>query len=385
MSPNKKIVVILGDGKLLGQQRANIQVFYSLKDENILPVFILGLRQETNETVNYLKMLKFKFERILFSDLFNRGMGFIAALRNSLSLVKSNILLARQLLKIKPEYIHITNEINFRNFFPVLFFSFIPIIYRVGDIPRQHHWVFRYAWKILIIPRTKKFISVSEYVKSILITAGANEKKIKVIYSYPPVRKSSELKTKLHSIKKGHFTIYYIGQLTKNKGVHLLLEVADILLKRYSDIVFIFTGDGDRDSKFYNDLMQQKEPITEKERLIFTGYLDDVDPLFSISSIHVCPSIYDEPLANVVLEAKKNSVPSVIFSSGGLPELVEHLQDGYICKEKTTEELVNGIEYFYARKSDLKYYKEKANKSLERLGITEEIFVKKWLKVFGTD
>ena len=84
MLHNKKVLVIMGEGKLLGQQRANIQVFHTLRSEGITPLFILGLREETDEIVNHLAKLDFKFERILFAELFNKGMGFIKALKNIL-------------------------------------------------------------------------------------------------------------------------------------------------------------------------------------------------------------------------------------------------------------------------------------------------------------
>ena len=72
MSLNRTVLVILGDGRLLGQQRANIQVFNTLRSAGITPVFILGLKEETDEIVNHLTKLDFKFERIAFTDIIKK-------------------------------------------------------------------------------------------------------------------------------------------------------------------------------------------------------------------------------------------------------------------------------------------------------------------------
>ena len=66
----------------------------------------------------------------------------------------------------------------------------------------------------------------------------------------------------------------------------------------------------------------------------------------------------------------------------GLPELIEHLKDGYICEEKTSSALIKSIEYYYLRRNELYQYRKEANKSLEKLGITKENFIKNWLEVF---
>ena len=194
----------------------------------------------------------------------------------------------------------------------------IPLVYRMGDKPLDYKLHFRFFRKHIINRRVNKYVVNSEFIKRSLLATGCDKKKINLIYSYPPVRKNNDFRYNMSQIKKDNFIVLYVGQLIENKGVHLLLEAAEVLLNKYYDMTFIFTGDGDRKSKFYIDLMIRKKLIAEQDRVIFTGPVVDVDSIFSISSLHLCPSIYEEPLANVVIEAKKNSVPSVIFRSGGI-------------------------------------------------------------------
>ena len=383
MLHNKKVLVIMGEGKLLGQQRANIQVFHTLRSEGITPLFILGLREETDEIVNHLAKLDFKFERILFAELFNKGMGFIKALKNILCLVKSNFYLLRQLIKLKPGYIHITNEINFRNFFPVLFLAFKPIIYRIGDTPRQHHWIFRFIWKILIIPLTKKFICVSEYVKRILIQAGANEKNIRVVYSFPPVRSDKLFKSNntLERVKDD-YNLVFIGQITNEKGIHLLIEACIELFNQHKKVNLLIAGSFNPEFGLHEELIEKVKMFDLEDRILFLGTVENIEEVFSVSKLHICPSIWEEPLSNTVMEAKSYSLPSVIFKSGGLPEVINHKIDGYICSNKTSISLAEGIVYFIKDSERTNIAGKEANKSLERLGVTPEAFKKKWSEIY---
>ena len=46
--------------------------------------------------------------------------------------------------------------------------------------------------------------------------------------------------------------------------------------------------------------------------------------------VHVCPSRWEEPYGLVAVEAKTVGIPSIIFPSGGLKELIEHGTNGYL-------------------------------------------------------
>ena len=97
--------------------------------------------------------------------------------------------------------------------------------------------------------------------------------------------------------------------------------------------------------------------------------------------------MWEEPLGNVAVEAKKADVPSVVFPSGGLPELVvEQGQDGYVCARKDAEALEAGLRHYLdLSETDLNAAKASARVSLERLGITPEAFTRAWQDVYGVD
>ena len=83
------------------------------------------------------------------------------------------------------------------------------------------------------------------------------------------------------------------------------------------------------------------------------GQVDDPTAFYAKSLIHIAPSITEEPLGMVVLEAKKVGTPSIVFPSGGLPEMVRHRIDGYVCRDKTPEALVEAIEWMMSDRDRL--------------------------------
>jgi len=64
--------------------------------------------------------------------------------------------------------------------------------------------------------------------------------------------------------------------------------------------------------------------------------------LYSLANVFLMPSIEDN-LPNTVMESLACGTPVVAFNTGGLPEMVDHKQNGYLANYKSAEDLANGI------------------------------------------
>jgi glycosyltransferase involved in cell wall biosynthesis len=118
-----------------------------------------------------------------------------------------------------------------------------------------------------------------------------------------------------------------------------------------------------------------------QDRICFLGFVNNTRLLFDLADIHVCPSIWDEPSPNVVFEAKEAGVASVVFSVGGIPELITHKVDGYICGNKTSESLVEALEWMLSDHNRLLAMGEAARNDYEaRFG--RERFLQQWADIF---
>lgn len=77
----------------------------------------------------------------------------------------------------------------------------------------------------------------------------------------------------------------------------------------------------------------------------FLGNLrDDVSLalLYSACDLFVAPSL-EENLSNVVMEAMACGTPCVAFSVGGMPDLIDHLANGYLARPNDSDDLADGI------------------------------------------
>jgi glycosyltransferase involved in cell wall biosynthesis len=102
------------------------------------------------------------------------------------------------------------------------------------------------------------------------------------------------------------------------------------------------------DTQFREQLKSTLRDRGLLERACFHGHVSDPASLYERAAVHVAPSICEEAAGNVVLEAKTVGTPSVVFPSGGLPEMIRHGIDGYVCRERSVDALVEGIRWCLA-------------------------------------
>jgi len=87
------------------------------------------------------------------------------------------------------------------------------------------------------------------------------------------------------------------------------------------------------------ELSELPYPVT------YTGYLTDPAEIIAYgqaTDIFVLPSLEDN-LPNTVMEMLALGVPVVAFNNGGLPDMIDHKQNGYLAYYKSAESLARGI------------------------------------------
>jgi len=87
------------------------------------------------------------------------------------------------------------------------------------------------------------------------------------------------------------------------------------------------------------------EILCFKFKVIFMGYVNNEKILalmYSAADIMIFPS-YADNLPNTILECLACGTPVVAFDSGGIPEIIKHLETGYIARSKDSSDLADGI------------------------------------------
>lgn len=384
MKKNIKVIVLMGSPYLYGSEKANIDVFKALSEKDIDSLFLTYNKNGEGDKFMhpFLKSKGLSYLPVSYHGIFRKKMKFYEWFQKIGNIIHGSCQLYIIQKRYKPTHIYVSKPEFFLNFLPVLYFIKTPIIYRIGDAPTLHNAVYRNLWKI-IISKVHKFICVAHFIEKEVANAGADKKNIDVIYSRPHDRYDN--KYQINSIvdkKDDIFNVLYVGQISKHKGVDLFIESALVLCEKYDNINFTLAGKINKNDKFTNQQIEAVRKSAYADRILFLDYVENVDDLYKASDLHICPSIYDEPLANVLIDAKINAVPSIIFNVGGLPEIIKHRINGFICDDRTAESLVSVIQECILDKNFCAKLGKNAYTSLKELKVDK--FSERWLNVFKT-
>lgn len=64
--------------------------------------------------------------------------------------------------------------------------------------------------------------------------------------------------------------------------------------------------------------------------------------IYNAVDLYVTPSLQDN-LPNTIVEAMACGIPCVGFNVGGIPQMIDHLHNGYVAQYRSAEDLANGI------------------------------------------
>ena len=160
----------------------------------------------------------------------------------------------------------------------------------------------------------------------------------------------------------------------KRKGFHLLLAALQTLQQWQSpeEVELVIFG-----------ASTPLHPLDFGFQAHYTGKLSDdisLSLLYAAADVFVAPSIQDN-LPNTILESLFCGTPCAAFNIGGMPDLIEHQQNGYLAQPFVPEDLAEGINWILA---DATRYQELATRSRAK-AIAEfnlEQQTQKYLQVF---
>lgn len=129
----------------------------------------------------------------------------------------------------------------------------------------------------------------------------------------------------------------YLGRIESTKGVETLLEAAE----RVKDprLRVVLGGSGDEE---YLEGLRSRFP---SGRVEFAGYVKP-DEFFARIDVLVVPSLWEEPLGRVIYEAYARGVPVIVTRRGGMPEIVDEGETGFVVRPDDPEELASVFERF---------------------------------------
>jgi glycosyltransferase involved in cell wall biosynthesis len=166
-----------------------------------------------------------------------------------------------------------------------------------------------------IIKKANTIITVSSYVKDLLILNGFDSNNLHVIYN--PISINNKA---IKSVAPSLPFILYVGRLDIEKGVQFLLHAMKIVLKKLTNIRLIIVGVGNEK----DNLQLLAKELQIENNVVFLGRInnDFLSSLYRRSQAIVVPSIWPEPFGRVVAEAIMFEKPVIATQVGGIPELI---------------------------------------------------------------
>jgi glycosyltransferase involved in cell wall biosynthesis len=176
-----------------------------------------------------------------------------------------------------------------------------------------------------------------------------NSKKSKVLGNFPHVHipygissSNFQPRDKIYSrqllgLPENKKVILFVSESIhkKRKGYGLLIKALQQIMNKESDLVMCAIGAGNDNSMQIENLFELGHIADEK--LMSVAY--------SAADVFVIPSLEDN-LPNTVIESLLCGTPVIGFPIGGVPEMIQHEENGYICSEVSIESLAFELQKF---------------------------------------
>lgn len=137
-----------------------------------------------------------------------------------------------------------------------------------------------------------------------------------------------------------HFVLTIVARLEPVKAHTTLIEAMQQVAPDYPQLRCLIVGDGRLDS----DLKAQVQQANLESVIHFAGFRKDINKLLEASDAFTLPSL-SEGLPYALLEAAGNRLPLLVSDAGGMAELLEHQQTGYLAKPGDAVSLADGIRW----------------------------------------
>jgi len=135
-----------------------------------------------------------------------------------------------------------------------------------------------------------------------------------------------------------------VGRLVDWKGPDYFIEAAAIVAAGIPEARFMLVGDAIFGEKSYvEELKAMAVAHGLRERMIFTGFRDDVEDIIAAADVLVHASVLPEPFGLVLIEAMAQGLPVVATRGGGVGEIVEDGATGVLVPPRDAAAMADAI------------------------------------------
>lgn len=123
--------------------------------------------------------------------------------------------------------------------------------------------------------------------------------------------------------------VLFTGRLTEHKGVEYLIKAA-----RQIKAEIVILGDGP-ERKYLESLIAKYKLANVHMLGYFSHKLGEINDFYLRSDVYVAPSVWNEPLGLVILEAMVHKTPVIVTRKGGVTTIVKDGVNGFLVRPKS--------------------------------------------------
>lgn len=162
----------------------------------------------------------------------------------------------------------------------------------------------------------------------------------------------------------------------KRKGLTYFIEACKLLAEKYPEMketigVVVFGQQSSQlESMIPFPVYAMNYVNSEKE----------IVNIYNAVDLYVTPSLEDN-LPNTIMEAMACGVPCIGFNVGGIPQMIDHLHNGYVAQYKSSEDFANGIRWALTE-SEYPNLSEEASRKVVS-NYSEGIIAKRYIDIYN--
>ncbi len=190
-------------------------------------------------------------------------------------------------------------------------------------------------------------------------------------------RDKAEARAKFNLPKEGKLMLFGALKITdKRKGIDYLIESCNLLAEKHPELkdelgVVVF---GNKSHELDSLL-----PF----RVYALDYVKDehaMPDIYNAVDLFGIPSLEDN-LPNTIMEAMACGVPCVGFQVGGIPEMIDHLHNGYVAEYKSSADFANGVYWVLTDPSYPELCEQAVRKAITNY--SEHVIAKKYTDLYN--
>ncbi|MGA2259949.1 MAG: glycosyltransferase family 4 protein [Acidobacteriota bacterium] len=209
------------------------------------------------------------------------------------------------------------------------------IVFRRVNFPLRKNFITRlkYNWGSDCI------VAISESIRQQLRTDGVPGSHIRTIYEGIDLTPFPKRETSILRRPGEPTVIGTVAHFSSEKGLCYLIEAASLIPDVHTRMRFVLVGDG----ACRRDLEIRVRDHGLEDCFHFAGFQKQPIPYLSSFDCFVLPSL-SEGLSSAILSAMAASLPVIATNVGGIPELVQHGENGLLVPPADPVALAQAIQ-----------------------------------------